>query len=431
MLTVYSPGRLPVWKLALVAGALCGFVGCGGGSKKPAAPASGPVNSGFAKAQIGPSSAPPPVSAPEETPAANAANAPTDAVEAGPDDFALTNEEPKYAVVKEIPKADPFDMVPLAPGADSTKFELVSDTKAKPVVAPTPRPKQPFKLPDDFTAVPEAGYAEDGMPLRIRGKKDETEMAYIPAGVFIRGHRPETPDDAPEQSVYVDAYYIDVHEVTVEQYEKCREEFREEKKHIAPPANLNADPLDPVLGVNWGEARFYARWAGKELPTEAQWEKAGRGPNGFEYPWGNDKAIWERPRSHGQIDPVKSFRGDLSPYGVYDLAGNGREWCNDFYSDKAYLEEAASGNTVRTPTGPKAGVPTNHKVIRGNRETWALWARNHALMGDKPGDASFRCVLNLNGKSADADDQPAGADTKTKTKTKPKTKGKTKNDSAF
>jgi formylglycine-generating enzyme required for sulfatase activity len=422
MLTVCSPGRAPLRKLALVTALACGLAGCGGSSKpKPAAPPS----SGFAKAQIAPSAPavarPRAVSEPDDTPEAGGSNSAP--AEAGPDDFALVNEEPKYGVVGQAPKAEPYDTVPLDSGADSTKFELVADKTAKPAKAP---PKAPIKLPDEFTAIPEAGYAEDGMPLRIRGKKDESEMAYVPAGVFARGHTGETTGDAPAQSVYVDAYYIDVHEVTVEQYEKCREEFREEKKHIAPPANVNADPLDPVLGINWGEARFYARWAGKDLPTEAQWEKAGRGPEGFEYPWGNDKPVWSPPRSHGQIDPVKTFRGDLSLYGVYDLAGNAREWCNDFYSDKAYIEEAAAGG--RNPAGPKAGVPTNHKVVRGSRETWALWNRGHALMGDKPGDVGFRGVLHLTGKPADGDDAPKTGTDKNKTKTKPKTKAKSKND---
>ncbi|HEY2253006.1 MAG TPA: SUMF1/EgtB/PvdO family nonheme iron enzyme, partial [Planctomycetaceae bacterium] len=144
--------------------------------------------------------------------------------------------------------------------------------------------------------------------------------------------------------------------------------------------------------------------------TEAQWEKAARGPDGFKYPWGNGPWIWERPRAPGQIDKVASFRGDESPYGALDMAGNAREWCSDWYVEKYYSQLLAEGgSTARNPTGPRNSGGTNMRVVKGGDPNWLVWARSGVLQNEHPNDVGFRCVLRL---------KPAGKEPAVKEKKK-------------
>lgn len=187
-----------------------------------------------------------------------------------------------------------------------------------------------LSLSVDVASVRAASSAPDGMVL-------------VPAGKFTMGTNsgdregenvPRTYNDArPEHPVTIAAFYIDKTEVTNADYLK----FCQSTHYPVPPdwkdGKFPATEADfPVTRVSWFEAAAYARWAGKRLPTEAEWEKAARGTDGRTYPWGNDwdekKLIWARSKP----DKVGLRPASASPYGALDMAGNVYEWTSDWYA---------------------------------------------------------------------------------------------------
>jgi formylglycine-generating enzyme required for sulfatase activity len=189
-------------------------------------------------------------------------------------------------------------------------------------------------------------------------------MALVPAGEFTMGSSGGDPDELPVHKVYVDAFFMDLHQLSVAQYAR----FLEDTRHDAPPEwslmNRPQHQNRPVANVDWADAAAYCKWAGKRQPTEAEWEKAARGTDGRTYPWGNTpptalhvnsgKDVWN---NHAVLTPVGMFEEGKSPYGVYDMAGNVWEWVSDWY-DPDYYKTGPSKN----PTGPPMG---GYKVIRG------------------------------------------------------------------
>lgn len=202
-------------------------------------------------------------------------------------------------------------------------------------------------------------------------KEKYPDMILIPAGEFIMGDNTRynwsfllayNLYDGPEHTVYLDDFYIDKYEVTNKQYKK----FMEETGHSTPrcwnDARFNY-PDQPVVGVTWDDAAAYAKWAGKRLPTEAEWEKASRGTDKRLWPWGNkfDKTkctVWESQET-GQrwTTPVGKYETGKSPYGCYDMAGNAWEWCTDYYDQNYYY-----GSPIKNPPGPAGGF---QRVVRG------------------------------------------------------------------
>ncbi|MCX6891000.1 MAG: formylglycine-generating enzyme family protein [Verrucomicrobia bacterium] len=178
------------------------------------------------------------------------------------------------------------------------------------------------------------------LPARITGA-DAAEMALVPAGPFLMGSLDGEADERPARTVKLDAFYMDRFEVTHAQYAA----FVQATGHKAPidwPGGKMPPALakHPVVNVTWSDADAYARWAGKRLPTEAEWEKAARGTDARIYPWGNDPArksasgqdAQDPKRREGRTFPVGSFPDDASPYGVMDMAGNAWEWTADWYN---------------------------------------------------------------------------------------------------
>ncbi|QDV51649.1 Serine/threonine-protein kinase pkn1 [Gimesia fumaroli] len=285
-------------------------------------------------------------------------------------------------------------MFPEKPEINSTTFKVVKNVAQ----AEQPAADSSFKLPKGFSAVKEAGYSDRGLPKRIRCERDYSEMVLVPAGVSVQGVTNGEKNTSPEFTIYQDAFYIDVHEVTLEKYRRWRSEMIAEKGKIPEPAENDGQPADfPAMGVSYTDALNYARTMGKQLPHETQWEKAARGESGFQYPWGNGRALWQKTRLPGQIDPVGTFLGDQSPYGVMDLAGNAREWCDDWYSQNAYQAALAlsDAGVVRGWTGPRRPVVPSMRVVRGNQKSWEVWKRSGENMRTPPADVGFRCVLNL------------------------------------
>ena len=173
-------------------------------------------------------------------------------------------------------------------------------------------------------------------------KKDKyPEMVYVPAGEFIMGSEIGDTDESPQRKVSVKAFYIDRFEVSNKEYAK----FKTDHKYSSKKAN------DPVINVNWYEANEYAKWAGKRLPTEAEWEKAARGTDGRKYPWGN-LHDWSFGEPDGFVKE-SAWRAGRSPYGVYNMVGGAREWTADWY------EPYPGNNTKSIAYGQK------YKVIRG------------------------------------------------------------------
>ena len=258
-----------------------------------------------------------------------------------------------------------------------------------------------------------AGSAEKAGP-----EWEATDMVVVPAGDFIQGSDTEDDgknfsgygvkkalyvDEHPQHRVHLDAFLIDRYEVTNTQYREfvvaanywVPQDWRANgyllTRKILEIANLETlrrlaadtyrldvdtrtldreqllDAIEkhqheyddlPVVNVSWKDAQHYCRWAGKRLPTESEWEKAARGTDGREFPWGND---WDTHRLNAGgtpdrdpgVMPVGSFPDGRSPYGVYDMAGNVMEWVDDWY-------QPYSGNTA-----PSKDYGEHNKVVRG------------------------------------------------------------------
>ena len=196
------------------------------------------------------------------------------------------------------------------------------------------------------------------------GQPRDRSMVLVPTGEFIMGSSTGEADERPERQVYLDAFLMDQNHTTVEQYAT----FLEATSHDAPPEwNIMSRAMHqkrPVVNVEWADAAAYCTWAGKRLPTEAEWEKAARGTDGRTYPWGNEaptrvhanlrKETWS---NHYVLSTVGSYEDGKSPYGINDMAGNVWEWVSDWY-DADYYKTAP----LRNPKGPTTGMS---KVVRG------------------------------------------------------------------
>jgi len=195
----------------------------------------------------------------------------------------------------------------------------------------------------NFWSLPFGG---PGSPLaaKIISPIDRVEMVLVPAGEFTMGiteselkqvfildgsQNPVFMTEVPTRKVTLGSYYIDIHPVTNYQYQRFLEETGHRQPMIWGKEGWN-EPLQPVVGLGWEDARTYAAWAGKSLPTEAQWEKAARGTDGRWWPWGNDfypDYCNSAEIGINRVTDVTRFHLGLSPYGCYDMAGNVWEMC--------------------------------------------------------------------------------------------------------
>jgi len=166
------------------------------------------------------------------------------------------------------------------------------------------------------------------------------EMIKIPAGKFIMGTNERLPDEGPQHVVTLPTYWIDKYEVTNAQYKKFIDATgRRSPDHFRNRTYPEGKSDHPVTFVNWYDASAYCKWAGKRLPTDAEWEKAARGTDGRTYPWGKDFGFdkantpqrWAKLGEKGDTTPVGSFEAGKSPYGLYDVSGNVWEWTSSWY----------------------------------------------------------------------------------------------------
>ncbi len=258
------------------------------------------------------------------------------------------------------------------------------------------------------------------------------DMVFIKGGAFLMGTSDGMPYEAPVHQVTVKSFWMDAHEVTIADFAKFvdatqykteaeklgwsgvfnRKSGQWEKvsgadwRHPDGPASVPSED-EPVCQVSWEDAAAYASWAGKRLPTEAEWEYAARG--GLvekKYAWGDELRPDGKPvanwwqghfpeRDTGEDGfagraPVEKF--PPNGYGLYDTAGNVWEWCADWFADE-YYENSPDTN----PSGPAGGL---ERVIRGGSwmcsenycTNYRVGARGHAAPDSGLDNLGFRCV---------------------------------------
>jgi sulfatase modifying factor 1 len=369
------------------------LIGCGGGAPAPkpvAVPGPAPVQ------QAGAGKASPVQAQPQvKKDATKKAAAPRELFPGeSPSDIFVAASTAEPMATEKAPAHRPEDHLQVQGGiAGSNANQLAVAVLASPTSF---TPRDDFKLPSGFTALKNYGYAEDGLPRRIKCDKDNSIMALVSGGVALVGTDSETPTSSPQWSVFLDPYYMDLTEVTIADYKRFQDEQREQKKKVPlPPVNESAGGQFPALGITWGDARAYVLQLGKDLPTEVEFEKAARGPDGFKTPWGNGREVWANPRTPATVAPAGAFVGDQSVYGIFDLAGNAREWTGDWYDPKAYEDAAsqAASKPLRNWTGPKKTDKLTQRVVKGSTADWAAWNRAGSDMGARVPDIGFRGVL--------------------------------------
>ena len=312
---------------------------------------------------------------------------------------------PNYALMTEQERKEweqAHSVVASIPASQNASSRFIA---TRPRETSNPVPQVVVELPPNFSVIPEAGYNRAGYPNRIFSEIDQTVMVLVPEGVFIQGKDNADKNAAPEHSMYLDSFYIDEHEVTVAAYNTYREyEIKLEKRAPQHLANEDDNPQHPAMGMLWRDAVGFAKYAGKELPTEAEWEKAARGNNGFDHPWGIGRPAWSHSRKPGQISAVKSYPTDKSPFGVFDMAGNAMEWCADWYREDAFQKLAEEFNEVpRNWKGPRTPKPKSHHVVKGSGSDWSLWRRDSRSLSARDPRVGFRCVLRLESDESKTD----------------------------
>ena len=233
-------------------------------------------------------------------------------------------------------------------------------------------------------------------PAPMSGRVPEG-MVLIPAGEFQMGTNDGDADEKPIHTVYVDAFYMDKYEVTVGQYKA----FIQATGHKPPPtwswvAKYSPTDQHPMSYVSWRDAMAYSIWAGKRLPTEAEWEKAARGGLvGKRYPWGDaidpSKANYEK--NVGKTTPVGSYAAN--GYGLYDMAGNVEEWCldeydRDFYKISPRRNPVSGANSIEWILDNYTNIKS-FRVARGG--SWFDIASNVRCPARRVGRSTFTLSL--------------------------------------
>ncbi len=271
---------------------------------------------------------------------------------------------------------------------------LVGDFFFVPGGSYTPAPAPPAQIVE-----PRPQPAPTVLPAVFEGIET---MVYVPAGEFLMGSTDADvqrylrmfpgagkdwfADEQPRHWVFLDAYHLDTYEVTVEQFQS----FAAATGRGMPPApSWGWIDHHPVVNVSWDDAVAFCGWAGKRLPTEAEWEKAARGTNAQTFPWGEGIDASKANCGSGGTKAVGSYPGGVSPYGVHDMAGNVWEWVADWYDSGYYAR-----SVWRNPPGPTSG---SSRVLRGGSwdcqmEALRSVSRSSDNRSNKDGVVGFRCA---------------------------------------
>jgi len=303
-------------------------------------------------------------------------------------------------------------------------IETVKKTAVPSPTTPAPIPTATVPVPTTPTPASETS----GLAATMTGS-DGVEMALVSAGEFVMGsssadidmavtmcrqsnenascRSSEFTNEMPQRNIYISGFYMDVNEITNDQYRACvnsgvcRSPSSSRRDNRYLPSNYyNVSRWGnyPVVRVSWADAVSYCQWVGERLPTEAEWEKAARGADDSRlFPWGNTfdgRKANTQERGGDQLYAVGSFGSGDSPYGIHDMAGNAWEWVNDWYDDTYY-----EYGPLADPQGPSSG---SDKVLRsGSYSNFQQYARI-ANRGTAPyggadessGFRGFRCVVN-------------------------------------
>lgn len=260
------------------------------------------------------------------------------------------------------------------------------------VVTATPEPPTETAAPEPTATL---------VPVPLSGPQNATTMRWIDGSTLI--HVPQSEFimgnagfDAPIRTVALDGFWIYETKVTNRMYAQCVAvgACSNPTEELGGPVYTNPEYANhPVIGVSWDQAQAYCGWAQGQLPTEAQWEKAARGTNGSAYPWGDEKPACDLLNlgyCSGRTSEVDAFSDGVSPYGLFDMAGNVFEWVADWY-DEAYYPTAPAAN----PTGPESG---KYRVIRGSSfetdfDQVESAMRHFGTQTYHSRDLGFRCVV--------------------------------------
>jgi formylglycine-generating enzyme required for sulfatase activity/regulator of sirC expression with transglutaminase-like and TPR domain len=259
--------------------------------------------------------------------------------------------------------------------------------------------------------VPQSGGMK-GIFNRTNRVEPKKGMALVPSGFSKMGSSKSLDDEAPEHRVYLDGFWIDKYEVSADQFAEFLNVVGNEKGYYLdnkfgtlfydgrfhPRQGLANYPIN---NVSWLAADAYCKWNKKRLPTEAEWEKAARGESTQIYPWGNFTPsgtlarylqTWTKELQHKVMVPVQALKQGQSPYGLHNMAGNVKEWVDDWYDREYYREKSEYAN----PRGPIGG---EFKSVRGG--SWRdlkgfIYSsfRNNGNPQSRMDDYGFRCAQN-------------------------------------
>ncbi|MBE0670808.1 MAG: formylglycine-generating enzyme family protein [Anaerolineales bacterium] len=260
--------------------------------------------------------------------------------------------------------------------------EVLPSNTSQPIATLTSLPTHAsVPISPQASITPDASATTYGIGSMLVSEKDDAVLVFVPQGEFLMGsddeiipeihQSPSYYDNQPQHTVLLDAFWIDKFEVTNGQYKRCvSEQVCDLPVILKSPtrsAYYNDSVFDdyPVIYVDWYKAKAYCEWAGRRLPTEAEWEKAARGTDGRIYPWKDtlpNDVLVNYNSLNRDTTPVGMYPGGQSPYGAEDMAGNVWEWVNDWYVDTYYQNSPRSN-----PMGPDAGEPNSGhaRVLRG------------------------------------------------------------------
>jgi len=295
-------------------------------------------------------------------------------------------------------------------------FEFTPAAETPSPAEPKPLIKPPELIRPEYEPDPAAIFQRELLVSHYTPKKTEipeieplaSEMVVIPGGPFQRGSNEGARDEMPRHEVRLSSFVLDIHPVTNEQFIRFLQAMGGEKdQHNNDIIRLRDARIKrtagkliiesgygrhPVVGVTWYGALAYAKWIGKRLPTEAEWESAASGGKEWLYPTGSDIERTQANFFSSDTTPVISY--PPNGFGLYDMAGNVYEWCQDWY---AYNYYDASLVEPSNPTGPQQGV---YRVLRGGcwkslKEDLRCSHRHRNNPGAVNGTYGFRCAADV------------------------------------